>query len=66
MTIDELQEAALQNGCDIKLDRARGIATINKIAVESDTVELQLSKLEGLSIEELEKDYLPRPLGARL
>ena len=66
MTIEEMQEVALQNGCDVKMDDKRGIAVINKIAVEADTVELALSDLADLSIAEFEKHYLPEPLGATL
>lgn len=66
MTINEMEELALKHGCDVRMDEKRGVAVINKIAVEADTVELQLGELEGITVADFEQNYLPRPLGARL
>lgn len=66
MTIDEMQELALKNGCDVRVDKKRGVAVLNKIAVEADTVELPLDKLAGITPTNFEENYLPEPLGARL
>ena len=48
------------------MDKKRAVAVLNKIAVEADTVELQLDKLADITVADFEENYLPKPLGARL
>lgn len=62
MTVSEAMRAAAENGCDLQFDAARKVWVVNKIAIEADTVELDESLLERLSIAQFVEDYLPEPL----